>query len=98
MPVYVMFHNTVTDPEKMKAYLDQVMSTAPSEGMRLLAMDDAPETVEGDAPHQRLVLVEFDSKERFRAWYDSPEYTAVRQLRLDGTEGFTLVAEGAAQG
>ncbi len=57
MSVYVMFHNTVTDREKMQAYLDQVFSTVPSEGVRLLAMDDNPETLEGEAPHQRLVLV-----------------------------------------
>ncbi len=82
----------------MQAYLDQVFSTVPSEGVRLLAMDDNPETLEGEAPHQRLVLVEFDSRERFQAWYDSPAYKAVRQLRLDGSEGFALVAEGAPQG
>ena len=98
MPVYLVIHSTITDPEKMKAYREQARGTIPPEGVRLIAMDDALETLEGEAPHQRLVIIEFDSKERLKDWYDSPEYKAARQFRIDGTEGFAVVAEGARQG
>lgn len=97
-PVYFMVHSTITDQEKLDAYMAQVFGTLPSEGFRALTIDDAPQTIEGEAPGKRLVILEVDSEERFRAWYDSPEYAAVRQLRLDGTEGFALLAAGLEQG
>ncbi len=93
-PVYFMVHSTITDQAKLDAYMAQVFATVPSEGFRVVAIDDAPQTIEGEAPGKRLVIVELDSEERFRAWYDSPEYAPVRQLRLDGTEGFALLAAG----
>ena len=93
-----MVQNTITDREKLDEYLAQVGATMPGEGVCLLVADDAPKTMEGDAPHQRLVIAEFDSEERFQTWYDSPGYTAARQLRLDGFEGFALLAAGFEPG
>ena len=50
LPVYLVIHSTITDPEKMKAYREQARGTIPPEGVRLIAMDDALETLEGEAP------------------------------------------------
>ena len=97
-PGYFMAQNTVTDQEKLDEYLAQAGTTMPSEGVRLLVEDEAPKTMEGDPPHQRLVIAEFDSEERFRTWCDSPGYTAARQLRLVGSEGFALLAAGFEPG
>ena len=54
--------------------------------------------MEGDPPHQRLVIAEFDSEEPFQTWCDTPGYTAARQLPLDGSEGFALLAAGFEPG
>lgn len=97
-PVHLVIHGTITDQEKLDAYLAQAFPTLPSEGFRVLAIDDAPQTIEGEAPGKRLVIVEADSEERFQAWYNSPEYQTVRQLRLDGSEGFALLAAGFEPG
>lgn len=97
-PAYFVVHSTTTDQEKLDAYLEQAVATMPSEGLRLPVADEAPKTMEGDAPHQCLVIAEFDSEERFQAWYDSPGYTAARQLRLDGSDGFALLAAGFEAG
>ncbi len=37
--------------------------------------------LEGDWEPQRLVILEFESMERLREWYDSPEYAPLKQLR-----------------
>ena len=97
-PVYFVVHSTITDQEKLDAYMVQVFATVPGEGFRVLAIDDAPHTIEGEAPGKRLVIVEVDSEEQFQAWYNSPEYQAIRQLRLDGAEGFALLAAGFEPG
>ena len=95
---HFVIHSTITDQEKLDAYLAQAFPTLPSEGFRVLAIDDAPQTIEGEAPGKRLVIVEADSEERFQAWYNSPKYQAIRQLRLDGSEGFALLAAGFEPG
>ena len=48
MAVYAIFHSTITDQDKMNAYMEQVMATVPAEGVRALAIDDNTRTLEGN--------------------------------------------------
>jgi uncharacterized protein (DUF1330 family) len=43
---------------------------------------------------QRLVIVEFDSVEQAKKFYDSPEYLAARAARKDAATMNLLVVEG----
>ena len=45
---------------------------------------------------QRLVVVEFDSVERAKQFYDSPEYRAAREARAGAADMNILVVEGLA--
>ncbi len=45
-----------------------------------------------------LVVIEFPSMEHAKGWYDSDAYKAIRQLRIDHTEGDVLLVEGVAEG
>lgn len=51
-------------------------------GGELLVKSESPKEIEGDWTHQRVVLLRFPSQEAFDAWYASPEYSAVKGLRL----------------
>jgi uncharacterized protein (DUF1330 family) len=42
----------------------------------------------------RTVIVEFQTREAFRAWYDSPEYQAILPMRLEAAPGTLIVANG----
>jgi uncharacterized protein (DUF1330 family) len=54
-----------------------------------------PEVLEGHWPEaQRLVLVEFSSLERARAWHASAEYAEALTLRRDALDRRLLLAEG----
>jgi uncharacterized protein (DUF1330 family) len=39
-------------------------------------------------------VLRFATKAAARAWYESPEYRAIRHLRTDNTEGAGVIAEG----
>jgi len=39
-------------------------------------------------------VLRFATKAAARAWYESPEYRAIRHLRTDNTEGTAVIAEG----
>ena len=62
--------------------------------IEILAFTEAGETVEGAPPGSRVVVLRFPDKEAAMEWYHSPEYQAVVQFRLDGTEGFALLCDG----
>jgi uncharacterized protein (DUF1330 family) len=50
--------------------------------------------LEGNWDPQRLVILEFESMERFHEWYDSPEYAPLKHLRGEATATEFVVVEG----
>jgi len=45
---------------------------------------------------KRVVILEFPSVERAKAWWDSPEYRPLRALRQRASRGDLLLVEGLA--
>ena len=68
--------------------------TIQSGGGRILGFDESPEVVEGNVENLRTVILEFPSREAFRAWYDSDTYQAILPLRLESTPGSLIVVNG----
>ena len=93
MPVYVVIQGRVENREMLDEYSAKVGDTITPE-MKILAIDETPEIVEGPCDKPRTVILEFPSQEDFRAWYDSPEYQAVHQLRTNSVSGWLVVADG----
>ncbi len=71
----------VTDLDTMAQYGKLARESIAQYGGKVLAAAP-PETVEGDWKPTRLVLIEFDSMDKLKTWYDSPEYQAALPLRL----------------
>jgi len=42
-----------------------------------------------------VVVIGFDSVEKAREWYDSPEYKAIRAIRQGATRSRLFLVEGA---
>jgi len=93
MPVYALARGRITDRALHDEYCEKAVPTLPP-GARILAFDLASQVVEGDPANHRTILIEFPSREGFRAWYDSPAYRKVLQLRLDSVPGELVIAEG----
>ncbi len=53
-------------------------------GGEVIAFDLAPEVIEGRLDPDRVVVMRFSSRERFRAFFDSPEYQAALAIAADG--------------
>lgn len=94
MAVYFIGNSTITDPEMFKRYQEAVRATFEGHQMRSLVSTFDAQTIEGDSCGSRAVVIEFPDEAAFRAWYDSPAYQAVLNLRLDSSEGFALLAQG----
>ena len=54
----------------------------------------ASETLEGPAMTHRMVILQFESMEQARDFYQSPEYTAAREKRKDAASARFVIVEG----
>lgn len=94
MPVYVVAQNRIQDRAKLDEYVAKALPTIGAHGGRVVAYDETPEVVEGEVEPPRTVVLEFESREAFRAWYDSDAYQAVLPLRLESAPGTLMLVDG----
>ena len=96
MPAYVVANVSVTDPERYPPYRAAVPAIVAQYGGRFVVRAGAVHPLEGDFGFDRFVVIEFASVEAAQAFYDSPEYAPLRQLRLDTTRSQVTIVEGYA--
>ena len=94
MAGYIIAEVQVTDPERYEEYRRQVEGTIAAYGGKYLVRGGKAEALEGDAPRGRLVVLEFESYEQARAWYDSSEYAGPKELRHATSTGRVIIVEG----
>ncbi len=94
MAAYVIANVRITDPDRYPEYSGRVPQTIERYGGRYLARGGKVEVLEGDWKPQRLVILEFESMERLREWYASPEYAPLKQLREEVAVSQLAVVEG----
>jgi uncharacterized protein (DUF1330 family) len=81
MAAYVIVDIDVTEPVEYETYKRLAAPTVAAYGGRYVVRGGATETLEGNWTPHRLVVLEFESVEQARRWWDSPEYTAARVVR-----------------
>jgi uncharacterized protein (DUF1330 family) len=94
MPVYVIADVEVTDSEGYEVYRQQAPATIAAHGGRYLARGGETEVLEGSWSPKRCVMLEFPDMARFKAWWASPEYTALRAIRQRTTRSHLIVTQG----
>ena len=94
MPAYVIANVTVKDPVRYEEYRRLVTPTVEQFGGRFIARGGKVELLEGSWNPARVVILEFPSVERARAWWQSPEYSEARAIRQATSEGTLLIVDG----
>ncbi len=94
MAVYIVVNVQITDPARYAEYREKAPATIARYGGRYLARGGKVDVLEGDWNPQRLVILEFESMEQFKEWYDSPEYAPLKQLRREASVTEYVVVEG----
>jgi uncharacterized protein (DUF1330 family) len=94
MPAYVIADIEVIDPQGYEEYRQRVPATIAAFGGRYLARGGQTEVLEGPWSPKRLVILEFPSFERYRAWWTSPQYAPLRALRERTARSSLVVTEG----
>jgi uncharacterized protein (DUF1330 family) len=97
MSVYVIAQLRIKDRARYQRYQQRFMAVLQKfAGARLLVADEAPETLEGSWPYDKLGLLSFPDAATFRAWHQSPEYQEISVDRRAGAEAVALMAHGVS--
>ena len=91
---YVILTEAIKDPEGMKAYA-QAAGGAMA-GVNILAVDTAPRVVEGTWHGDQTVVLEFESVDAARAWYESEGYQKAAKLRQAAADCNAVILSGFA--
>lgn len=94
MPGYVIVDSRVTNPDGIKPYADKVRDTLVAHGGKPIVNGSNITVLEGDWSPSRMVVLQFDSVEAAKAWYNSPEYQEILPHRLDNADDRLLIVEG----
>jgi uncharacterized protein (DUF1330 family) len=93
MPGYLILHGEVTDPDGYEEYKAKAQVLLAEHGARYLARGGQATPVEGEwLP--RFVVVEFPSYEAALAFYRSPEYQEVAEIRERCSNSSVAIVEG----
>ena len=94
MAAYVIVNITVRDPARYEDYKRLASPTVAAYGGRYLARGGQVEAREGEWTPARLVILEFPSVDRARAWWESPEYAPAKALRQSCADAQLVISEG----
>jgi uncharacterized protein (DUF1330 family) len=97
MPAFVIVEVEVEDPVRYEAYKSMVPPTLAQYGGRFIVRGGAATPLEGAWTPKRLVVIEFPSVERAKAWWASPEYAEAKALRQATSRGRMIVVEGVGR-
>lgn len=92
MAGYLIANYKITNPDGYQTYIGAVGATIVAHGGEILVAGPGSEAVEGE-PGPVTVVLKFPSKDKLRAWYDSPEYQEIIHHRIDNTEGSLVFAD-----
>jgi len=94
MSAYYLAQMTIEDAELYKLAQSRFPVVFEKYGGRVLAADSNFEVLEGDFEGSRVVIIEFQSEEKLKAWYFSPEYQETVAIRKRAANANIIIAHG----
>jgi len=94
MAAYVVVEVDVKDPERYADYRTMVPASLAVYGGKYLIRGGQVENLEGDWEPQRFVMIQFESVDQAKRWWDSEEYRQARDLRQATSDTRMIVVEG----
>ena len=94
MPAYLISQIEVHDPKGYEEYRKLVGPSLAKYGGKFVVRGGKIEVLEGDWAPKRIVVCEFESAERAREWYHSPEYRPAMDVRQKTASAQIIVVHG----
>jgi uncharacterized protein (DUF1330 family) len=94
MPAFVLVEIEVTEPVQYEAYKKLAADTVAAFDGRYIVRGGKVETLEGEWPTSRLVILEFPTAARAREWWDSAAYRPARVMRQASARTNMILVDG----
>ena len=94
MAGYIVVQVEVQDQATYDEYRKLVPATIEKYGGRLKVRGGKTETLEGTWSPKRFIVIEFDSVEQAKKWWNSPEYAPAKAMRQRSANTDMIVVEG----
>jgi len=94
MAAYIIVDVDIRDRDRYAEYVKAVPPTIAAFGGRFLVRGGRAENLEGGWQPKRIVVLEFDSLERAKAWWASEQYAALKRVRQSASVTEMIVVEG----
>ena len=91
---YFILTEAIHDRAAMDTYAATSGASIRAFGARVLVATEDIQVVEGEWHGDRTIVVEFDSVEQARAWYESEGYRAALPLRLAASDCNGVIVSG----
>ena len=93
MAAYIVAQLKVHDPAMFQRYREAVTPLVDRFGGRYRVRGGELDVLEGQWPYPRLTIIEFQSRDAARLFYDSPEYRKILPLRQGSADGTVVIVE-----
>lgn len=94
MSAYIVATVSISDPETYKQYTAKTPALIARHGGKFIARGNDVDTLEGDVFKDRMVIIEFPSRQALQNWYNDPEYQEALLIRQSASQGRVLAVEG----
>ncbi|MGI9270810.1 MAG: DUF1330 domain-containing protein [Woeseiaceae bacterium] len=94
MKTYLVFDISVHDMDRYKGYVALAPGYVEKHQGKYLVRGGAMDVIEGDWAPQRVVVIEFPSKDLANAFLNDQEYQAVAEDRRNATTSKMIMVEG----
>ena len=95
MAAYIIADVEIKDPVRYAEYITIVPATIARYEGRFVVRGGRTEPLEGAWTPKRIVVLEFPTFERAKAWWDSDEYSGPKALRQSASVGSLILVQGA---
>ena len=93
MGAFMIIQADITDPERFLAYAKRAPALIEKFGGRYRSIRGESAQLEGVADSRKIVVSEWPSMEAARQFWDSPEYTELKQLREGAADVHVYLVE-----
>ena len=94
MAAYIVARIQITKPEQYREYTLRTPAVVAKYGGRFIVRGAEVHSLEGPAEPRRIVILEFPTIERARAFWSSPEYSRLRKFREGAGEAQFILVDG----
>jgi uncharacterized protein (DUF1330 family) len=94
MKHYFVAQIKINDHDEYEKYLENFDEIFSRYNGKYLAIDESPSLLEGHWDYTKSVLVEFNSRDEFEAWYYSEDYQKILKHRLNSAICDTILLKG----